>query len=55
MSKDEQTATQTRCGLCGRAFEPEDARQACRGCPMSRWCGMIKCPHCGYEMPPPRD
>ena len=40
-----------RCGFCGREFDPAQ-NVACDGCPMHRSCHLVKCPHCGYEMPP---
>ncbi len=39
-----------KCSLCGYQFE-ERAAAACKGCPMSGACGMVRCPNCGYDMP----
>ncbi|HJW88999.1 MAG TPA: hypothetical protein VJ436_00010 [Anaerolineales bacterium] len=25
---------------------------ACLGCPVTRGCHLVRCPRCGYEMPP---
>jgi len=41
-----------RCDLCGYEFDPADAEAACAGCPLARGCHLIRCPRCGYEMPP---
>jgi len=41
------------CPLCGSEYD-EHVGLACHaGCPMSRGCRLLKCPHCGYEMPAP--
>ncbi len=40
------------CGLCGLEFDPARAERACNGCPLVGDCGLIRCPRCGYEMPP---
>ena len=40
------------CAMCGHSFTGEEGA-ACRGgCPVSRGCGMVTCPSCGYEFPP---
>lgn len=39
------------CGFCQREFDANQAQKACRDCPLRR-CGLVKCPYCGYEMPP---
>jgi len=39
-----------RCGLCGYEFDATDAQRA--SCPVAGHCGLIRCPRCGYEMPP---
>ncbi len=36
-----------RCPLCSHTFAEADAH--CGGCPMSRGCGAVACPRCGYE------
>ena len=41
-----------RCGLCGYEFDANDAQMACGACPVAGHCGLIRCPRCGYEMPP---
>ncbi len=41
-----------RCGFCGYEFDPSDAESACAGCPLVRGCHLVRCPRCGYEMPP---
>lgn len=40
-----------KCGLCGAEFEEKDAKSACAKCPW-HGCGLLRCPKCGYEMPP---
>jgi hypothetical protein len=40
------------CGLCGASFTREEAESCKKGCPISRGCGMVTCPSCGYEFPP---
>ena len=40
-----------KCSLCGFEFKEEDGQAACKGCTLSRSCGLIKCPNCGYEIP----
>lgn len=42
-----------RCGFCGNEFDAAEAEAACAGCPIAReGCQLLRCPHCGYEMPP---
>ncbi len=41
-----------RCSFCGHDFDPDEAESACKSCPMARGCHLVRCPHCGYEMPP---
>jgi hypothetical protein len=41
-----------RCGFCGHEFDPSDAQSGCAACPMARGCHLVRCPRCGYEMPP---
>ncbi|MEE8168699.1 MAG: hypothetical protein V3T58_07495 [Candidatus Hydrothermarchaeales archaeon] len=38
-----------KCPLCGYEFAEEMEEVKCKGCPMSRGCGMICCPHCNYQ------
>ncbi|MFI5301523.1 MAG: hypothetical protein ACHREM_25830 [Polyangiales bacterium] len=40
------------CGLCGAEFSRREAEACKKGCPISRGCGMVTCPSCGYEFPP---
>lgn len=40
-----------KCQLCGLEFKEEDGQAACKGCAISKSCGLIKCPNCGYEIP----
>lgn len=42
----------TRCGYCGYKFSETEAVPACRGCPLAGGCRLVRCPRCGYEMPP---
>jgi hypothetical protein len=37
--------------MCGHEFDERQAGAACRACPMSRGCGLIRCPNCGFESP----
>lgn len=41
-----------RCGFCGGDFDPNEAGTACNGCPLVKGCHLVRCPRCGYEMPP---
>jgi Fe2+ transport system protein FeoA len=34
------------CPLCGTDFKGAECHA---GCPLSRGCTMVRCPHCGYE------
>lgn len=40
-----------KCGLCGAEFDEKDAKASCARCPF-HGCGLLRCPKCGYEMPP---
>ena len=39
------------CGYCGKPFEEDRSQPACAACPLGSDCGLILCPHCGYENP----
>lgn len=41
-----------KCSLCGFEFNEDEAQTACKNCPMMKGCKLIRCPQCGYEMPP---
>jgi rubredoxin len=41
-----------RCGFCGYEFDASDAQSSCGACPMAMGCHLVRCPRCGYEMPP---
>ena len=40
------------CGFCGHRFDSAAAVVACHGCPLVKGCHLVRCPRCGYEMPP---
>ncbi len=40
-----------KCSLCGYEFREEEGEAACKGCPLAGACHMVRCPHCGYDMP----
>lgn len=44
-------AARYECGWCGRAFREDFGQPACRACPLTRLCGRVRCPHCGWENP----
>ena len=37
------------CGFCGREFVEDRSQATCQACPLSKACGLMRCPHCGYE------
>lgn len=39
------------CGYCGKSFAEDRSQKACKACPLGSDCGLILCPHCGYENP----
>ena len=39
------------CGFCGKPFDEDRGQPACRQCPVGSGCGLVRCPHCGYENP----
>ncbi len=41
-----------KCGFCGTEFDLLSAEEACRACPIVVGCRLVRCPNCGYEMPP---
>ena len=41
-----------KCSFCGHEFQPDEAERACSGCPLVPGCHLLRCPRCGYEMPP---
>jgi rubredoxin len=41
-----------KCSFCGYEFDPADGTSACGGCPLVKGCHLLRCPRCGYEMPP---
>lgn len=41
-----------KCGFCGFEFNPEESQPACQACPIAKTCHLVRCPRCGYEMPP---
>jgi hypothetical protein len=41
----------TRCGLCSAEFDEDRSQPTCKACPLGDGCGLIRCPHCGYENP----
>lgn len=41
-----------RCSLCGYEFGEDQAQTACKGCLIMKGCKLIRCPNCGFEMPP---
>jgi hypothetical protein len=41
------------CPLCGARWD-EGAGRVCRSaCPLASGCRLLRCPHCGYEVPAP--
>lgn len=41
-----------RCAFCSLEFDERLARRSCSGCFKLGDCSMVKCPRCGYEVPP---
>ena len=39
------------CGFCGKPFDEDKSQPACKQCPVGSGCGLVRCPHCGYENP----
>lgn len=42
-----------QCPLCHWEFVRPDTACA-QGCPLGKWCGLVRCPSCGYEFAEPR-
>lgn len=40
------------CSMCGHSFTRDEGAACASGCPMSKGCGMVTCPSCGFEFPP---
>lgn len=40
-----------KCSLCGHEFAQTEAHQACQKCWLARFCALVRCPNCGFEMP----
>jgi len=41
-----------KCSLCGYIFKENEAARSCSGCSLIKGCKLVKCPNCGFEMPP---
>ena len=41
-----------KCGFCDFEFDQSQAVAACSSCPLMKGCHLVRCPRCGYEMPP---
>lgn len=41
-----------KCPFCSNEFDEKDAVKGCKGCYTLGACNMVKCPRCGYEIPP---
>ncbi len=41
-----------KCGFCGHVFSPQPGATACSVCPLAKNCSLVRCPRCGFEMPP---
>ncbi|MGC8722397.1 MAG: hypothetical protein ACP5VF_00785 [Acidobacteriota bacterium] len=38
------------CAMCGRSYDADQSAGACSSCVLiTKGCGRVKCPHCGYE------
>jgi len=40
-----------KCSLCGHEFDQAQGQAACKSCPMTKGCKLIRCPNCGFETP----
>jgi rubredoxin len=50
MTGSQPTAVHS-CGFCGAEFEEDRGQPTCEACPLSKACGFVRCPECGYENP----
>lgn len=41
-----------KCTLCGFLFDEKNAKTACVKYCITKGCGLIKCPSCGFEQAP---
>ena len=43
------------CPFCEQTFTAEESTASCTRCSLfgAGGCHKLRCPHCGYEMPPP--
>jgi hypothetical protein len=41
-----------KCSFCDFTFNQNQAETACKSCPLIKGCHLVRCPRCGYEMPP---
>ena len=41
-----------KCSFCDFEFDQSQAASACGSCPLMKGCHLVRCPRCGYEMPP---
>lgn len=48
---DAEVRATIRCGFCGADFVEDPSQATCQSCPLSRACGLVRCPLCGYENP----
>jgi hypothetical protein len=39
------------CGFCRTTFLEDRGQATCEACPLSKACGFVRCPECGYENP----
>jgi len=47
------TAAAIPCPLCGTDYDEAQGRACRSGCPFQAGCRLLRCPHCGYEIPVP--
>ena len=43
------------CPMCSARFSEQESATSCANCSLfgAGGCHMLRCPHCGYELPPP--